>query len=212
MRRSIFRPKKGRPGALEWITTTTIIHDLRDLSNQTAWRSFVDRFHGPVVRFVGGLGFSAEDAEDIGQESLAAFAESLRAGRYDRDRGRLRSWLFGIAYKQALRQRQSAARRERLIERGEAADRAVAEMPDEKSAGEMWNTLWERFLVQECFQQIRREFKPASVHAFELIVREGHDAQEAADAAGITRRAVYNAKHRIMTRMRGLRTELETME
>ncbi len=197
---------------MEWITTTTIIHDLRDLSNQTAWRSFVDRFHGPIVRFVTGLGFSAEDAQDIGQESLAAFAEALRAGRYDRERGRLRAWLFGIAYRQALRQRQSAARRERLIERGEAAERAVAEMPDEKSAGELWNTLWERFLVQECFRQVRTEFQPASVRAFELIVKEGYDAQEAAEAVGITRRAVYNAKHRILTRMRELRSELEAME
>ena len=197
---------------MEWITTSTIIRDLRDLSNQTAWRSFVDRFHGPIVRFVSGMGFSEEDAQDVGQEALTAFAEALRSGGYDRERGRLRAWLFGIAYKQALRQRQSAARRERLIEHGEAAERAVDEMPDEKSAGEMWNTLWERFLVQECFRQIRLEFQPANVQAFELIVREGYDAREAAEAVGTTTRAVYNAKHRILTRMRELRSQLEDME
>ena len=167
---------------MEWITTSTIIHDLRDLSNQTAWRSFVDRFHGPVVRFVGGMGFSQEDAQDVGQEALATFAEALRSGRYDRTRGRLRSWLFGIAYKHALRQRQSAARHERLIERGEAAERAVDEMPDEKFAGELWNTLWERFLVEECFRQVRQEFRSENVRAFELIVKEGYDAGEAAEA------------------------------
>ena len=197
---------------MDWVTTSTIIHDLRDLSNETAWQSFVERFHGPVVRFVAGLGFSAEDAQDVGQESLAAFAEGLRSGRYDRQRGKLRAWLFGIAYKQALRQRQATARRERLIDRGEAAERVVAEMPDEKSAGEQWNTLWERFLVQECFRQIRKEFQPANVRAFELIVREGHSAKEAAEAVGTTTRAVYNAKHRILTRMRELRAQLEKME
>lgn len=197
---------------MEWVTTSTIIHDLRDLSNQTAWRSFVDRFHGPIVRFVTGLGFSPEDAQDVGQESLAAFAEGLRSGRYDRDRGGLRAWLFGIAYKQALRQRQSTGRRERLIQRGDAADRAVSEMPDEKSAGEMWNTLWERFLVEECFRQVRREFRPENVRAFELIVKEGMDAGEAAESVGTTTRAVYNAKHRILTRMRELRSEIENPE
>lgn len=197
---------------MDWVTTSTIIRDLRDLSNQSAWHDFVDRFHGPIVRFVGSLGFSAEDAEDISQESLAAFAEALRSGSYDRERGRLHSWLFGIAYRQALRQRQSMARRERLLDRGAAAERAVEEMPDEKFAGELWNTLWEQFLVQECFRQIAREFQPESVRAFELMVREGYDAQEAADDVGITRRAVYNAKHRILKRMRGLRAELEAME
>ncbi len=196
----------------DWVTTSTIVENLRDLSNQTAWQIFVDRFHRPLVRFVVGLGFSPEDAEDVGQESLAAFAEALRAGRYDRQRGRLRSWLFGIAYKQALRQRQKTARRERLIERGEAAERAVDEMPDEKSAVGMWNTLWERFVVAECLQQVRKEFKPASVRAFELVVREGYDAGEAAREVGTTTRAVYNAKHRILTRMRELRAQLEELE
>ncbi len=194
---------------MEWVTTSTIIRDLRDLSNQTAWRSFVDRFHGPVVRFVTGLGFPPEDALDVGQESLAAFAEGLRAGRYDRERGGLRSWLFGIAYKQALRHRRSTARRERLVQRGQAAERAVTEMPDEKSAGEMWNTLWERFLVEECLRQVRLEFRPENVRAFELMAREGYDAGEAAEAVGTTTRAVYNAKHRILNRMRELRSLLE---
>lgn len=194
---------------MEWVTTSTIIRDLRDLSNQTAWRSFVDRFHGPVVRFVTGLGFSPEDARDVAQESLAAFADGLRAGRYDRDRGGLRAWLFGIAYKHVLRQRQSAGRRERLIDRGEDADRAAARVPDEKSAGDLWNTLWERFLVEECFRQVRLEFRPDNVRAFELIVKEGYDAGEAAEAVGTTTRAVYNAKHRILTRMRELRSQIE---
>lgn len=197
---------------MEWVTTSTIIRDLRDLSNQTAWRGFVDRFHGPVVGFVAGLGFSPDDAQDVAQETLTAFAQGLRSGRYDRDRGGLRSWLFGIAYKQALRHRQSTGRRERLIARGEAADRALAGIPDEKSAGEMWNTLWERFLVEECFRQVRLEFRLENVRAFELIVREGYDAGEAAQAVGTTARAVYNAKHRILKRMRELRSQLESAE
>lgn len=194
---------------MEWITTSTIIHDLHDLSNQTAWRSFVDRFQGPVVRFIAGLGFSPEDAQDVGQETLTAFAEGLRTGRYDRDRGGLRAWLFGIAYRQAMRLRQSAGRRERMIDRGDAATRVVFEMPDEKSAGELWNTLWDRFLVEECFRQIRREFRPDNVRAFELMIKEGYDAGEAAEAVGTTTRAVYNSKHRILTRMRELRSQLE---
>lgn len=198
--------------SVDWVTTSTIIRDLRDLSNQTAWRGFVDRFHGPVVGFVAKMGFSEEDAQDVAQESLVAFADTLREGRYDRERGRLRSWLFGIAYKQAMRQRQASARRERLIESGEAAERAISEMPDEKSAGELWNTLWEQFLVQECFRQVRREFQADNVRAFELIVREGYDAKEAAETVGTTTRAVYNAKHRILTRMRELREQLEAME
>ena len=101
---------------MEWVTTSTIIHDLRDLSNQTAWRSFVDRFHRPIVRFVTRMGFNGEDAEDVTQETLAAFADSLREGRYDRERGKLRTWLFGIAYNKGLDQKRKARRQNRLID------------------------------------------------------------------------------------------------
>ncbi|NIP92857.1 MAG: sigma-70 family RNA polymerase sigma factor [Akkermansiaceae bacterium] len=197
---------------MEWVTTSTIIRDLRDHSNQAAWGSFVDRFQGPVLRFISGLGFPPQDAQDVSQEALAAFAEGLRSGRYERERGGLRAWLFGIAYKQALRQRQSTGRHERLLARGEAAERAVCVVPDEKSAGEQWNTLWEKFLVEECFRQVRLEFRLENVRAFEMMVREGYDAREAAAAVGTTTRAVYSAKHRILTRMRELRSQLESLE
>jgi len=193
---------------LEWVTTSSILQDLRDLANQTAWHGFVERFERPLTNFVSRLGFGSDDARDVVQDSLVAFAESLRDGRYDRERGRLHAWLFGIAYKQALRHRQRAGRRERLIDDGAAAA-AIESLPDEKSAGDLWNTVWERFLVQECFRQVRREFQPTSVRAFELVVRDGYDAAEAAAAVGVTTRAVYNAKHRILTRMRELRRQLE---
>jgi RNA polymerase sigma-70 factor (ECF subfamily) len=196
---------------VDWVTTSTILRDLRDYANVSAWGRLVDRFRDPVVRFARRLGFPDEDAEDIAQETFLAFAEMLRGDRYDRERGRLRSWLFGIASKQALRQRERRARWDRPAA-GPRADMAILSIPDEKTVVDLWNKEWEQFLVRECFRRVRVEYRPESVRAFDLVVREGWSAQEAAVEIGTDVKAVYNAKHRILKRMRELRAEIEDIE
>lgn len=194
---------------MEWVTTSTILRDLRDTSNDRAWRSFVDRFRTPVVRFAAAQGVPATQAEDVAQETLAALAESLRTGRYDRERGRLSAWLFGIAWKQVLKERARQRRSEHPIGDGADLERAAAAHADEKTAGDDWNTHWERFVAGECVAQVRREFPADAVRAFELIVRDELSPREAAARLGVPVKFVYNARHRIVKRMRALREELE---
>jgi RNA polymerase sigma-70 factor (ECF subfamily) len=194
---------------VEWVTTSTIVRDLADYENAAAWSRFVERFQAPIARFVAGLGVPAGDAEDIAQETLIAFAETLRSGRYQRERGRLRTWLFGIAYKQMLRERERRGRRPHPIGGDRELELALERLPDEQTASASWNHHWEQFVLRRCFEQIGREFRPESVRAFDLVVRDDRSPQDAAAALGVPIKAIYNAKHRILKRLRELRAELE---
>jgi DNA-directed RNA polymerase specialized sigma24 family protein len=89
----------------DWVTTSTILGGLRDFEDRASWERFVARFRAPIVRLALGHGLEAADADDVAQETLVAFADGFRAGRYDAQQGRLSSWLFGIAYRQVLRAR-----------------------------------------------------------------------------------------------------------
>lgn len=210
------RARPGRPrvedeqpgSAVDWLTTSTILRDLRDYANEGAWTRFVERFRRPVVRFARQTGLDAAAAEDVAQEALLAFAAAFRAGKYDRDKGRLSRWLFGIAYNHVLRQRQKDAREgARLADVGGSA--FWGEVPDERTAGRTWDEEWENALWCECLERVRPEFEPQSIRAFELVLRDGRSAAEAADELGIPVKAVYNAKHRVLKRLRQLRAELE---
>jgi RNA polymerase sigma-70 factor (ECF subfamily) len=189
----------------DWVTTTTLLEDLRDFSNAAAWDRFVGRFHRPVTGFVRELGVPPSEAEDVAQETLVAFAESYRDGRYDRPRGRLSSWLFGIAFRQALRRRRSARRRG--IE--EPLDAAPEALIDEAAVTDLWNRHWDGFIVRECLARARAEFRPLTFLAFEKVVQEEGTPPEVAMELGLSVKAVYNAKHRVLRRMRELRAELE---
>lgn len=194
---------------MEWLTTTTLLHNLRDFSDQTAWSRFADRFHRPIVGFARKSGLSEADAEDAAQETLLAFADGLRRGTYDRTKGRLSHWLFGIAYRQILRGRRTAARSaQHFATQSESTD-VLHQVPDENAATAMWDEEWERSILQSCIDRLRVEIEPVTFRAFELAVRENNSAEEVAAELGIPVKAVYNAKHRGLKRVRELREEME---
>jgi len=197
---------------MDWITTSTILSGLKDFERGEVWSRFVDRFRRPIVGFVRDLGLTVAEAEDVAQETLLAFADGYRRGAYDPARGRLSQWLFGIAYRQALRQRRRNVRREGPIgAEGEATD-FWNRLPDPDHATEVWDRRWEDAMLQTCLQRVRDEVEPATFEAFELSVRDDRPAADVAAALQIPVKAVYNAKHRVLSRIRALREQLETVQ
>ncbi|MBK7403317.1 MAG: sigma-70 family RNA polymerase sigma factor [Phycisphaerales bacterium] len=190
---------------MEWITTTTVLHDLRDFANEDAWGRFVGRFRAPIASFGRSLGLPGPDAEDLAQQALTEFAAAYRDGRYDRQQGRLSSWLFGIAYRQGLRLLRESRRQP-------VHDSGLAEAPDQAAATNMWEGEWERAVLGQCIDRVRAEVEPQTFDAFALVVQRGLGPQEAAADLGISIKAVYNAKHRVLRRIRELRAELEATE
>ncbi|MBX3373702.1 MAG: RNA polymerase sigma factor [Phycisphaeraceae bacterium] len=178
-------------------------------SDNDAWRDFTGRFRQPIVRFARSLGLSGAAAEDVAQETLIAFADQVRRGRYDRARGRLSRWLFGIAYRQALNERRAGARR--AARTAPADSHLVDSLPDEQSATRTWDRLWERSVLEQCLQQVRGEVDPDTFRAFELVIRDEKSPADAASILGRPVKLVYNAKHRVLKRIRELRAELEEL-
>jgi RNA polymerase sigma-70 factor (ECF subfamily) len=199
-------------GALmaDWVTTSTMLSHLRDFARAEAWEEFVARFRAPIIAFAMRLGLGRPDAEEAAQEALLDFAAAYRSGEYDRSKGRLSHWLFGIAYRRALRQRRAAMRREVALPQGSggAADLRVL---DEHAATAVWDREWERQLLAQCLERVRGEVEPQTYQAFELVSRLDCPPAEAARALGISVTAVYNAKHRVAKRIRQLRAECEEM-
>jgi len=187
----------------DWETTSTILQELRD-SSPSAWRRLDRNFRRPIVRFGVELGLGPEDAEDFAQEVLSTFARAYQHGRYDRTRGRLRDWLFGIARRKAP----DALRRARS-RKGKPLNESDVSGPQTRSPfdGQML-ALWERFwtdaLMNTCIRRVRREFEPKTLRAFELTVLQEKSVKAAAEALGMSPNAVSVAKYRVTRRVREL--------
>lgn len=196
---------------MDWITTSTVLASLRDFNNHAAWERFVSRFREPIHRFAKSAGLGESDADDVAQETLVAFAESYRGGSYDPAKGRLSQWLFGIAYRKAMDERRRGARRPLGASSSQVGSLSQLAVADEASLMASWDEEWEQSLLRQCLEQVRREVEPVTYQAFELVVRENQDATQAAAALGVNVKVVYNAKHRVLRRIRELRAEYESV-
>jgi len=196
---------------MDWNTTSTILDGLREGPGNYAWQRLCSRFRPPVVAFARDMGLSFADAEDVAQETLAAFAEAYRRGRYDRTRGRLSHWLFGFAYRHAAHARHRLARDGQARAPG-ALDRVdEARLIDEAEATLSWDRRWEEALLEQCLQRVAQEVEPETFRAFHLVVVLNRPPADAAEVLAVPIKMVYNAKHRVLKRIRELRAEYESV-
>jgi RNA polymerase sigma-70 factor (ECF subfamily) len=195
----------------EWITTSTILSGLRDFEDGGAWGRFVSRFRAPIVHLAVGQGLKVSDAEDVAQETLLAFADGFRAGRYDVHKGQLSRWLFGIAYRQIVRARGARDRCAADTARDDEHTGGVPEIADEDETTRSWDIEWERAILAQCMARARSEVQPQTFRAFELVTLENRDVAAVANELAIDIKAVYNAKHRLLKRIRELRQSMEQL-
>lgn len=195
---------------MDWLTTSTILRELRESPHSDAWTHLVQRFHKPIVRFARQMGHSAADAEDVAQETLAAFVKSYRAGRYDRRKGRLSKWLFGIAYRQSCKVRASVTRDRQVGELDERALSPGERLPRKEASG-LWDREWENRMIAECLRHVREEVEAQTFRIFEMVVLEGRPAAEVSASLNVSSTVVYNAKHRVIVRCRRWRSMLESV-
>lgn len=189
---------------MTWVTTTLVLERLKQ-SDEAAWTDFADRFRPPVQRFLAGLGLNATEADDLAQDSLVEFAEAYRAGKYDRSKGRLSSWLFGITRRVAMGHRRKESARK-------ARSKETAFWDDLSGGNELqqsWDREWHRAVFDHCLARVKQEVQPSTFDAFyRLVVREQPVADVARELA-MSDNSVYVAKHRVLRRMREFEHEFE---
>lgn len=185
-------------------TTTKLIEDLRDPDNAEAWTGFDARYRPILFGFARRLGFSADDAAEIAQQTLVEFVRCHREGRYQRGQGRLSAWLIGIARNIA-----SNARRRQGVQRIDpgASIEAVA---DDETLTRAWNEERERSIFDEAISILRSTSRadPHTLQAFELFALRAVPAPEVAAQTGLSVDAVYVAKNRMTRRLRDIVAEL----
>lgn len=191
---------------MTWNTNTSILARLETFSAKTAWTSLSEHFELPLKRYALRAGLSQEAVQDVVQDTLIAFAEAYRRGAYDRSRGRLSGWLFGIA-----RLEVAGVRRKVAIHRDETLStaREGSLIPDEEALEGIWEEEWRRAILERCIETVRQEVEPITWECFALQAFEGLNGDEVAERMSIPRTRVYNARHRVSRRMRELALEYE---
>lgn len=193
---------------MKWVTTTQMLNDLKSSSNMSAWDSFCNYFRPVVIQFAKQLGLTDVDAEDAAQETMTEFVKAFMNGKYNREKGHLSSWLFGVA-KRVIFNLRGHQPLERLI-----ADKATGTsfwdlIQDDSSIERTWESEWRQMVLTKCLDKARREFDPKIFKAFELYALSEVPTDEVCRQLKMSRNAVYIAKSRVLSRLRVLGRQFE---
>jgi RNA polymerase sigma factor (sigma-70 family) len=186
-------------------TTTALLDALCASENGPQWTVFVARYE-PILRAVAcRLGLAAEDAADVAQQTLLEFVRDMRAGRYDRSRGRLRTWIVAIA-----EHRGRDLLRRIALRRGDASDGALATLPDRATLEAAWDDAERKGIAHEAWDTLRStsSFDERTIRVFELVALHGVPPSAAASEFGMTEQHVYVVRHRVARRLRELVDEV----
>ncbi|MBI5852710.1 MAG: sigma-70 family RNA polymerase sigma factor [Planctomycetes bacterium] len=189
------------------VTSDDLLAGLKDPGNATVWNDYVGRYRPVLLEFGRRLGLRDADAEDAAQQALLTFAQSFCAGRYDKDRGRLRHWLYGIAANAMKEQRRKLAR-ERRPGAGDASFDADV-LPAADALEALWDEEWRAAFLAHCLALVRDEVEAKTYAAFDRFACQDRPAAEVAAELGMTENAVYGCKRRVLERLRELASTLE---
>lgn len=193
-------------------TSTTLLAGLAEEDNPAAWRRFEAGYKSMLLSYARRVGLTDADAQDIVAETLATFVEAFRAGKYDRSRGRLKSWLGGIAANKIRklrdRNRTSPLMGESLPPGDPAHFNQCA--PDELDA--LFEREWQQERLFQAMQILRRELDPTVYQTFDLYAIKGWPVEKVTSFLGVTRNIVYITKNRTIIRLREIVKELVATE
>lgn len=181
-------------------TSLSLIERVRE-HDPEAWKRLV-RLYGPVVfdwcRWQFGL--DEHDADDAGQEVLAAVHQAIDGFRRDRDGDTFRGWLWTITRNKVRDLGRTRKNRGRPVGGPDHLERLQnlpePEAPPDNRLGD------ENSLCHRALEFIRREFAESSWRAFWRTAIDGQTSREVGEELDMSPEAVRQAKSRVLNRLR----------
>ncbi len=189
-------------------TTTTLLEGLFDARNQDVWRVFAERYEPVILGIARRLGLSDQDAADAAQETLIRFLQEYRAGKYDRERGRLGAWITSMA-----RFRIADLYRARARDRKVRSDSAFDFVPSDDEMEKLWDEECRREIIRKAMQRLRdgTNLNEQTIAVFHALTLEQKEPADVAREHGVSIDVVYKSKQRCLTQLRTIINELNAV-
>ena len=190
------RSPAGRDG------TATSLSLLGRLKNQDreGWQRFVELYAPVIYRWCRQAGIASDEANDIAQEVFAAVMECIDAFRHQRPGDTFRGWLWTIARNKIcghFRARQGEPRRGYRRPIAACPSPGVARVVARRGPGRN-----RRALVAAGVLLVQSQFEDRTWRAFWRTTVDQQPVDQVANEIGISAASVYQARHRVMKRIR----------
>ena len=184
------------------ITSQSLVGRLRS-HDDDAWMRFSAIYCPMVYRWARQSGLQPSDTEDVVQEVFRGIANSIDAYVPVAEPGSFRRWMWGIARNKIRDHFRSVAKTPQAAG-GSTAHAALANIPelppDEASGNSSFDS--DAWVVQRALGLLQSDFQETTWRAFWMMAIECRSAAETSNSLGISKKAVRQAKYRVLQRLR----------
>lgn len=167
-----------------------------------AWERLVDLYRPLIGRWLRVNGIGGHDLDDLTQDILITLIKELPRYIPSGRPGAFRAWLRVITTNRArLFWRTRPDRAGPGLDRCGALADGLAD-PD-SDLSRRWDREHDSFVVRRLLEIMEGEFEPATMTAFRRLTLDGHSPAAVAAELGMSVGAVYVAKSRVLSRLRG---------
>jgi RNA polymerase sigma-70 factor (ECF subfamily) len=168
-----------------------------------AWERLVDLYAPLVYRWCRRAGMRADEAPDVLQEVFLAVAGHIEDFRRDRPGDSFRGWLWTIT-RNKTRDHLRRRKHEPEARGGSSADERLCRIPDRPPSADDADphSADDAELAQRVVELIRPEVEDRTWRAFWRLAVDGQPGRDVAAELGMSLRAVYQAKYRVLQRVR----------
>ena len=211
------------------LTRSNVLDRLKSGDDPQSWHEFYDTYGGLIRFFAGKAGLTADEADEVVQETAIGVARRLPEFTYDPKVCRFKTWLLNLTrwrIQDQLRKRHMAEkltdgslpdrRNPRVVPADDTSHTATAERVTDPSVPEFgaeWDSAWEKNLFTQALERVRGRIDARQFQIFDLHVMKNWPPEDVARTLGISVARVYVTKHRISSAVtretRRLEKELE---
>ena len=183
-------------------TNVTLLEKIIE-GDEISWNNFSE-IYSPLIRNCGRLWeLDENECDELIQDVMIAFFNTSKTFKYDRSKGRFRSYLRNIA-----RSCTFAILKRRTV--NPLSDKINEPLLD-FAFDEKWDTEWHDFLCNEALKILERDMEAHSYRSFYMYVIEEMPPVQVAKELGITVNAVYVNKCRALENLRRTIRDLDVL-
>lgn len=186
-------------------TRATLLQRLKadGTAGEIAWDEFYALYSPIIACFARARGVRREDIDELVQDIVSGFFSVQPRFVYDPSKGRFRAYLMACV---------ANAVRSRLRRNANQPTKAGGQQAaDESSSDETdWDAAWKQATLDAAIAKLREHYRDnQTFQAFEAVVIRGQSPDAVAAALGLSRDSIYQAKARLLAK---LRLELDAVE
>jgi len=178
-------------------TRSSVLRAVANTENEAAWNRLFNLYAGFVFSIARRKGLNDTDADDMVQMVFTDLARNLPTFKYDREKGRFRSYLTGLVNWRIIDRLKTLKRETELKADFRKYVRSAAGKDDTFAERE-----WQAAATEEALRRIKPDVRPEHYAAFVASAIEGQDTEIVTKLYGISSDNLYQIRKRLTAKLR----------